>query len=273
MIDYVVALYFGTRRNQKVQACVETDPYHLLKAHMAAFRAFSTDLVHRVTFVVNRSENREIDDRCESIVQDYVSRGALRDKEVRVIVNEDNRHISYGAWHVGIMSGLDDQRTKYFFVMEDDYVPSGDEFYEPYVKRMASDVSYVCQLWTPSKNPKAKLAGRAAITNGLINADVCRSVRDSHGACFYLEETPDYQHLMKSKGLDDINKKYILSGVAQNYFIRYFLEREFRVIDLGDGWSQLFLDSHGVKPYKEGETSKIHPIHDYKEIKEEDIIG
>lgn len=273
MINYIVATYFGKRRNKYVQDCVDADPFHLVKSHLLSIAKYSMKDVHKVTFVVNKSENEEADKSVFEVVEKYASLPLLQGKEIDVLYNEDNRHISYGAWNYGAEHAIRDPRTKYMFLLEDDYVPSGDEFYEPYLKVSREDVAYVCQLWTPSKNPKLKFVGRVAITNGLLNADICRKIYDTYGSCFYLEETADYQHIMKSKGMDDINKKYILSGVAQNYFIRYFLDCQYRIIDLGEGWSQLFLDSHGVKPYKEGEVSKIMPIHEYIPITEEDFYG
>lgn len=272
MINYIVATYFGKRRNKIVQECVDADPFYLVKSHLLSVAKHKMKDVHKVTFVVNKSENEDADKSVSEVVKHLSSFSALQDKEIEVLYNDDNRHISYGAWNYGANHAIKDERTKYMFLLEDDYVPFGDEFYEPYVKVSKDDIAYVCQMWTPSKNPRAKLAGRVAITNGLLNADVCRNVYEKYGTCFYLEETPEYQHLLKTKGMDDVNKKYILSGVAQTHFIKYFLDCQYRIVDLGEGWSQLFLDSHGVTPYKEGETSKIMPIHEYKPITDKDFV-
>jgi hypothetical protein len=266
MINYIVSLYFGQRRNTMVQSCVDADPYYLFKCHLQAIARYSMKDVHKFTFVVNPSGDQELDEGSKKILEVFSNTPKLKEKNIEILFNPDNRHISYGAWNFGVENGLDDPKTKYFFLLEDDYVPTGDEFYEPYVKKSQDDIAYVCQMWSPSKNPKAKTAGRVAITNGLLNADAARKSKELNGSCFDLPETPDYKQLSNSKVMSDINKKYILCGVAQNFFIRHFLNMGMRIVDLGEGWSQLFLDSTGVKPYKEGQVSYIAPIHEYREI-------
>jgi hypothetical protein len=267
MVNYIVALYLGKRRNGMVQECMDQDPFYLLKSQMLAFHRLKMDGVHKATFVLNPSENKDAEDLVGLVFDEYRDLCSNKSIEYELVRNPDNRHISYGAWHHGVIKGLSDERTKHFFLMEDDYVPCMDNFHHPYVERSGPDISYVCQLWTPpSPQPKTPHSGRVAITNGLLNADLSRRVFEKYGRCFMLDETPDYGHMSKSKTIDDITKKYLLSGPAQKYFVRLYQECNYRVVDLGPGWKQLFLNSRTVKEYGEGRDATISPIHEYVPI-------
>jgi hypothetical protein len=267
MVNYVVALYLGKRRNGMVQDCMDKDPFYLLKSHLLAIHRYKMDGVHKVTFVLNQSENVEAEGSIDQVFSEYRDLCSKKDIEIELIKNPDNSHISYGAWHHGVLNGLSDQRTKHFFLLEDDYVPCCDNFHHPYVDRSAPDISYVCQLWTPpSPEPKTIHSGRVAITNGLLNADLSRIVFEKYGRCFMLDVSRDYHHLSKSRTLDDVSKKYLLSGPAQKYFVRLYQECDYRVVDLGKGWQQLFLNSRNVKTYGEGNPPTICPVHIYEPI-------
>jgi hypothetical protein len=246
---------------------MDKDPFYLLKSHMLALHKYKMEGIHRVTFVLNPSENKEAENDIDSVFQEYRSLCSKKDIEIELIRNPDNAHISYGAWHYGVLNGLSDQRTKHFFLLEDDYVPCCDNFHDPYVDRSGPEICYVCQLWTPpSPEPKTIHSGRVAITNGLLNADLSRIVFEKYGRCFMLDISRDYHHLSKSKTLDDVSKKYLLSGPAQKHFVRLYQECDYRVVDLGKGWQQLFLNSRSVKTYGEGNPATIFPVHIYEPI-------
>lgn len=267
MVNYIVALYLGKRRNGMVQDCMDQDPFYLFKSHMLAIHRHEMGGVHKVTFVLNPSENVEAESKMDEVFNDYVSICSKKDIEFELIRNPDNKHISYGAWHYGVVNGLKDQRTQHFFLLEDDYIPCMDNFCYPYLERSGPDISYVCQLWTPASNQsKGMNAGRVAITNGLLNAELSRTVFEKYGRCFMLDVTPEYGHMSKSKTLDDVSKKYLLSGPAQKFFVRLYQDCGYRIVDLGPGWQQLFLNSRNVKTYGDGNPSTISPVHIYEPI-------
>lgn len=273
MVNYIVALYLGKRRNGMVQDCMDKDPFYLLKSHMLAIHKYKMDGIHKVTFVLNPSENKEAEDALDSVFQEYKSLCSKKEIEIELIKNPDNKHISYGAWHYGVMNGLSDERTKHFFLLEDDYVPCSDNFHLPYIDRTGPDIAYVCQLWTPSSpQPKSIHSGRVAITNGLLNADISKKVFEKYGRCFMLDVTGDYGHLSKSKTLDDVSKKYILSGPAQKFFVRLYQDENYKIVDLGPGWQQLFLNSRTVKTYGEGNPATLYPINEYVPITPESFL-
>ena len=203
MVNYIVALYLGKRRNGMVQECMDLDPFYLLKSHMLAIHKYKMDGIHKVTFVLNPSENKEAEDQVDDVFKIYASLCSRDGIEFELLKNPDNKHISYGAWHFGVVNGLSDERTKQFFLLEDDYIPCQDNFHMPYIDKSSPDVCYVCQLCTPpSPQPKSIHSGRVAITNGLLNADASRHVFEKHGRCFMLDVTPEYAQMSKSKTLD-----------------------------------------------------------------------
>jgi hypothetical protein len=273
MVNYVVALYLGRRRNGMVQECMDQDPFYLLKSHFLAIHKYKMEGIHKVTFVLNPSENKEAEEGIDEVFNTYRDLCSKKDIEFELLRNPDNKHISYGAWHFGVINGLEDERTGHFFLLEDDYVPCADDFHQPYVDKSAPDICYVCQLWTPpSPQPKSIHSGRVAITNGLLNADASRQVFEKHGRCFMLDVTSDYAHLSKSKTMDDTAKKYLLSGPAQKHFIKLYQYEDYRVVDLGPGWQQLFLNSRTVKTYGEGNPPTIYPVNEYVPITQESFL-
>lgn len=276
MINYVVALYFGKRRNLLVQRCIDQDPYYLLKHHIMCFHKYKMDDVHKVTFVVNPSENREIDENAVNVLNEYASLCSNKNVTFEMLHNEDNKHISYGAWNFGVINGLLDRTTKHFFLLEDDYAPCADNFYSLYLERASANIAYVCQMWQPSKtrvnNPDLRVSGRVAITNGLLNADASRKVYEKNKTCLELEVTNEYEQLMKNKTMDPLTKKYILSGVAQQKFVKLYEYEGYDITDLGSDHCQLFLTSKGVIAYRQGSPATIEPIHKYEPINKESFI-
>jgi len=267
MVNYVVALYLGKRRNGLVQDCMDQDPFYLLKSHILAIHKYKMDGVHKVTFVLNPSENTEAEVKIEEILSEYKSLCSKKDIEIELIRNTDNKHISYGAWHYGVVSGLNDERTKHFFLLEDDYVPCADNFHQPYVDRSEPDIAYVCQMWRPAAVQKrGEPKGRVAITNGLLNANLSREIFKKHNKCFTLEVTGEYHHLSSSRKMDDVSKKYLLSGPAQKHFVGLYLENGHRIVDLGPNWQQPFLTTRTVRMYNEGNPPTIYPVHEYVPI-------
>jgi len=270
MVNYISSLYLGKRRNEIVQKCMDRDPFYLLKSQMLSFHKFKMDGIHKVTFVLNPSENAEAEARIDDVFEEYKSLCANKNIEYEILRNPDNKHISYGAWHYGVINGLSDDRTKYFYLMEDDYVPCADNFHQPYIEKSTTDVAYVCQLWTPPAEPNS--FGRIAMTNGLLRADLSRKIFEKYGRCFMLDATRDYEVMKKSNTIDETTKKYLLSGPAQKYFMRFYQENGYKIVDLGSDWKKLFLNSRGVKVYGEGNDATVSPIHEYVPITIESFI-
>jgi hypothetical protein len=239
---------------------------------MLAFHQYKIDEIHKITFVLNPSENKEAEEKIDDVFEEYRSL-CSRNVEYELLKNPDNKHISYGAWHYGVLNGLSDERTKHFFLNEDDYVPCSDNFYQPYLDKSGPDISHVCQLWTPSEpKPKTIHSGRLSMPGGLLNADLSKIVFDKYGRCFMLDVTSDYNNVSRSNTIDDVTKKYILSGSAQKYFMRLYQESNYRIVDIGPNWKKLFLNSRGVKVYGEGNDATIAPIHEYVPISQESFV-
>lgn len=276
MINYVVALYFGKRRNTLVQGCMDQDPYYLLKHHILCFHKYKMDDVHKVTFVVNPSENKEIDENAVNVLNEYKELCSNKNVAFEILYNDDNKHISYGAWNYAVVKGISDPLTKHFFLLEDDYAPCSDNFYDLYLRKSSPNIAYVCQMWQPSKTrvktPDLKVSGRVAITNGLLNADASRKVYEKNKTCLELEVTKEYDQLMKNKTMDPLTKKYILSGVAQQKFVKLYEYEGYDITDLGPDQCQLFLTSKGVTSYRQGAPATIEPIHKYEPITKETFI-
>lgn len=157
MIHYIVAFYNGPRRNKNnFQAN--------LKLQIKAVQQFSS--ITKATFVLNQYQNETIQ------VPDNIQ-----------IIIRPNLNCSYGAWHHAILQHIHENYD--FFLTEDDYVPTDNDFTKPYYQQM-NDNAYVCGFirYDPVQH--------AAIPNGLLNHKKAQIAYKEYGNVFKLTDGTDY---------------------------------------------------------------------------------
>lgn len=159
MIHYIVAVYVGRRSNRNVSS-ITKDPTHLTKIHLDRLAKLNLPMIKKATFVVSPSDSKERDSQVVSLVNNI---GTLDNGiELNSFIAKNNNNHSYGSWNFGMKSTLDDGLD--YFLIEDDYFPSIDEFYLPFVRMADDETAYVCQLYSRVKNT----SHHAAISNGLM---------------------------------------------------------------------------------------------------------
>ena len=160
-INYIVALYFGTRVSKKHNELISKSPFYLLDEHLSFLKDCNTNIT-QVTFVINGEKPDGFLERIENNLPDYV--------KVKV-VERKNQGFSYGGWNDVIVQCLEDNSNfDYYFIIEDDYVPTVDNFYEPFVEKCTNENPFVCGLigHIPRQHP--------AISNGLLQNKACKHV-------------------------------------------------------------------------------------------------
>lgn len=177
------------------------------------------DGVSLVTFAFNLDN---LDD--QEIIEREIEK---RDKDIKFkyeVFCRLNRGTSYGAWDAVIKKNLD--YFDYYFVIEDDFVPATNNFYQPFIDRCTDKVAYVCMYankdWTHMGVP------HAAIPHGIIRGDACKHV--------YTEQN----NLLK---IYTHENSYNVYYKIQVEFFEYFIKQGYVISDILDSYSSPYMDS------------------------------
>jgi hypothetical protein len=152
-IHYIVAVYLGNHGSEAVNKLLQADKYHFIKKHLKCLSEYKVDDITKVTFVVNQHEDKE-DLEILKITQDQSLNIPIE------VIFRENTGYSYAAWNKVVTDSIkNNELFDYYFLIEDDYLPNQDYFYQPFVDAVKENTAYVCQAWR---------ANHAAISNGLL---------------------------------------------------------------------------------------------------------
>lgn len=252
------------RANRHVNSKLSQDALYFVKRHLEMIKSLSLPLIEKITFVISPSENRDID---QSIV-DYIEKFKIQNLDLKFnidsFIRSSNDFHSYGCWNDVMMKNIDE--TLNFFLIEDDYLPNADKFYEPFLKKLSDNVAYVCQWWSfgpssasPHKKRLEHLTAHATISNGLMNVNAARAHYKIYGECINLKSLYDMIYEKTERGV--IEKKSP-GVVSQIYFLKNYANMNYKVLDINSDYCNPFLNTNNsVKIYgnPEGETL-IKPI-------------
>lgn len=160
-INYIMCLYLDPER-----VFNSDDMYYHLKKHLEAIRDLDFGDIHRVTIMVNDSEHYD-HEQLHYIVNSYNLKIPVD------IKHRPNRGRSYAAWEQQIRESLGSY--DYYFLIEDDYYPVADRFYEPFLIKFNKKIGYVCMQYK-YEHPSHSI--------GLISAKVCRDLLQKRGEIF-----------------------------------------------------------------------------------------
>lgn len=249
MIHFVVAVFTGKRENRVLNERLE-DPTYLVKKHLYGLKTLEIPGVTKATFVISPSENRKRDLEVLEHVNQYNDIDGI---EIEAFVKQDNFMFSYGSWNAAMERNI--KNDEHFFLIEDDYFPCMDRFYEPFVQRMnESGSAYVCQLWSDKFLRKPC----AAISNGLMNIDAARSHYEKFGECLLLKRLKRYE------------KSPHQGVIAQINFLDGYAKIGRTVSDISDEYGHPFLSPEN-RVFMYGSRIKGIPIkcESYGEVKTE----
>lgn len=218
MICYVVSLWFGPRNSKGYSQIMDIDPYYLLKQHLKFLSNLKETKISQIIFVINKS-NCFIDENVYTIINSY---------NIKIPINvffRENDGYSYGAWETSIRKTLN-QPYKYYFLIEDDYIPIDPNFYSPFIDKMDDNTSYVAQLY---------IKNHAAISNGLLDRDKALEVFKTQGKIFNLVDGATRETGTK-------NQTHFLTffppnsfkDISDSSYIPFFQSTDDSIIDYGD---------------------------------------
>lgn len=155
MLHYIVSVYTGMRANNHVNDLLRNNPSHYVDTHVQRLKNYGSADIKRVTFVISPCGDEERDNK----VAELANGVDLGFAKTEAYVRDNNRYYSYGAWDDCITKNTGDLD---FFLIEDDYFPSTENFYEPFVKSLRDNnrVAY-CSQWYKDEH--------AAISNGCLS--------------------------------------------------------------------------------------------------------
>ncbi len=166
-INYIVSFYiadFVSRTNIFWKA----DYYYALKMHLKQLETLNIPEITKATFVLNNEDPHILENMENVISQVYNNKIPIELK------SRKNWGRSYGAWEYQIRSQLYED-FDYYFVIEDDFFPARDKFYEPFIDKVEDNTGMVCQLYN----------GHPAISNSLIVSSTCKYIYEKHGEVFF----------------------------------------------------------------------------------------
>lgn len=232
MIDYIVCFYFGKRRTQLTNLLLQDNRYGFVKKHVDFLEKFKEGgELNNITFVINGESESD-----RKVVETILSKSKLKKYSV---INRANIDYSYGAWNDAIIQNINSKAT-HAILIEDDYIPSHIEFHKYFLDLFDKNTAYVCQYYDTT-NP----INHAAISNGIISYEKCRTVYDKKGT------------VLKLVGSQN-SKEYTLDTAERNQviFLDYLInEFGYNIKDITENHYSFYLEyvksglSSGVKVY------------------------
>ena len=168
-IHYIVAVYLGNHGSDFVNKLLQADKYHFIKKHLECLSKYKVDDITKVTFVVNQHEEKE------DLEILKISQNQLLNIPIEVVFRE-NTGYSYAAWNKGVTDSIKNNESfDYYFLIEDDYIPNCDYFYQTFIDAVKENTAFVSQVWRTN---------HAAISNGLLVGKAANKILENYPTVF-----------------------------------------------------------------------------------------
>ena len=213
-VNYIVANYIGPLRTYAhYQDLFNKDPLCFFRKHLDFLQTVHNPDQISTTFVFND----DIDPVIKRQLDDYYPYKFE-------ILYRKNSGFSYGIWNDTIIRNLNDY--DYFFLIEDDYIPTRGDFITPFLDRCKDKVAFVCGLVEQASPerfpghvpPNEDTFPFPSISNGLILGKACKKVYEKYGSVFNINYNTDYWSAYTN----------------QIYFCKYFTDMGYNIIDTLD---------------------------------------
>ena len=223
-VNYIVANYIGPLRTYAhYQDLFDKDPLCFFKKHVDFLQTIHDPDQVFTTFVFND----DIDPKIKKALDSYYPHKFE-------ILYRPNSGFSYGIWNDTIIRNLYDY--DYFFLIEDDYIPTRGDFILPFKQRCVGKNIFVCGLVEQASPerfpghvpPNEDTFSFPSISNGLISAKACRDVYRKHGTVFKI----------------NYNNDYWSAYTNQIYFCKYFTDMGYNIVDTLDEYESPYNNAH-----------------------------
>ena len=175
-INYIVAFYIGPNRGYpNYVRKLQQDPAFLLKHHLELLSTCKDTDITLCTFVFNDDISEDIKQVLSDTVDSYNLPMAFE------LIYRSNNGYSYGAWNDAIVKNID--RADYFMLIEDDYVPDSNDFYNIFLERITDEVPYCC-MYVGNGPDWSNFKKHACSSNGMLQGKATRKIIEQRGEPF-----------------------------------------------------------------------------------------
>jgi hypothetical protein len=219
-ITYIACFFLGERRN----TLAEKEPLVLLNKHMDFLSNLpKNSKIKKAMFVLNSNTPNDL----SQIEKDFFSlcEKVVSNLPIEIIVRE-NIDFSYGAWNRAIQQDIENKnKTDYYFLIEDDYLPTTKDFYNAYLSFMKNNVAYVASyIDYATESDHGHLAALGiqekvyefipSISNGLLSANAARAISKKYDKIFNLYNAQTYDYAVANQ-ISFLN--YFDIAISSNY--------------------------------------------------------
>jgi len=230
-ITYIACFFLGERRN----TLAEKEPLVLLNKHIEFLSKLpKNSKIKKAIFVLNSNTPNDL----SHIEEDFLSlcKDGINNIPIEVIVRP-NVDFSYGAWSTAIEQDIKSKnKTDYYFLIEDDYLPTTKDFYNAYLGFMKNNVAYVASYVDYSTEADHGHLERLgiqekvyefipSISNGLLCAHAARVISKKYDKVFNLYHQETYDHAVAN----------------QITFLNHFLDNGYKIDDISSQHAIPFL--------------------------------
>lgn len=216
-INYIIAFYLGNRMHPLYSQHIRENKFYFIEKHID-FLNQGTD-IDLTTFVFNIHDQSIVNDLIENFKR-YEIKFALE------VIFRPNHGFSYGAWNEIINKNIND--FEYYFINEDDYIPSCKNFYVPHMKKISDETPYIAYMSYEDHTIKKN----ASFAPGLLKGNQCRKIHSKHNEVFKIIPTDTYHD----------------AYINQINFYDYFTDDGYMMGDI--------IDTHQL-PYMDSSKNKI----------------
>lgn len=235
-VNYIVANYIGPLRSYKhYQDLFNRDPLCFFRKHLEFLQTmYDPDQIF-TTFVFND----DIDPKIRHVLDDLYP-------HMFEIKYRKNAGFSYGIWNDTIIKNIEEY--DYFFLIEDDYLPTRPDFLTPFKDRCKDGVAFVCGLVeeaSPQRFPEHVPVNEdpfpfPSISNGLLSSKACKEVLKKYGSVFNINYNSDYWSAYTN----------------QIYFCKYFTDMGYDITDTLDEYQSPYNNANAKELVIYGDAKK-----------------
>lgn len=240
-INYIVAFYVGPLRKNAYYNSTAADPLGFMDRQIKFLE--TAQGIELATFVFNNDISIEIM---------YEIQNRTSNIPNLEVFYRQNSGFSYGIWNDVIEMNKD--KFDYFFLIEDDYIPSRNDFLQPFLDRCRGDVFMVCGRSILVSNSNNNLVPvedgsfyHPSISNGLISSKHINLVHNKTQRVFRIVSENTHQ----------------AAYLNQLYYVKDYTDMGFLLVDTLDEFSSPFMDSSTVNIKIYGDSNNpalIEPI-------------
>lgn len=218
--------------------------FYFAEKHIEFLSSYPNNDLEKIIFLVNQRPEDDVNE-----IQSFFDLKAkeLKEKFDFTLTFRENKNISYGAWNDAICTDLQTTgKSEYYFCLEDDYIPSKNNFIYPFIEKCNEKTPYVC---CKAVYDNHSVGAYASVSNGLFLKSACENVYKKNQSVFSLTNKDEYS--------------YSDACSIQETFYRLFLEMGYDIIDIFDRYFIPFFESDTGRIKKIGNENNptlIEPI-------------